>query len=86
MSKLTQIENALRATNPAGFQRLCDSYLRRLGYENINPLGFVIGTEKGAQGMPDTLITRPDGTYDFAEYSTQKERLAGKFADDLAKS
>src|ERR1043165_4947564 len=85
MSKLTQIENALRAIDPAGFQRLCDSYLHRFGYEQINPLGLVIGADKVAQGTPDTLITRPDGTYDFAEYSTQQERLGAKFAGDIAK-
>lgn len=85
MSKLTQIENALRAVDPAGFQRLCDAYLYLLGYEHINPLGLVIGAEKVAQGTPDTFITRPDGTYDFAEYTTQQQGLAEKFAGDIAK-
>jgi hypothetical protein len=32
MSKLTQIESALRAVDPAGFQRLADSYLHRRGW------------------------------------------------------
>lgn len=85
MSKLTQIENALRSVDPAGFQRLCDSYLHLLGYEHINPLGLVIGAEKVAQGTPDTFITRSDGTYDFAEYTTQQQGLAEKFASDIAK-
>lgn len=85
MSKLTQIENALRAVDPAGFQRLCDAYLYLLGHEHINPLGLVIGAEKVAQGTPDTFITRPDGTYDFAEYTTQQQKLEEKFADDMAK-
>ncbi|HEX8721849.1 MAG TPA: hypothetical protein VF736_14535 [Pyrinomonadaceae bacterium] len=85
MSKLTQIESALRAVDPAGFQRLADSYLHRRGYEAINPLGLVTGAEKVAQGTPDTLISRPDGTYDFAEHSTQQDGLADKFAGDIAK-
>lgn len=84
MSKLTQIEKALNAIDPAGFQRLCDSYLYKRGYEQINALGLVIGAEKVAKGTPDTLITRPDGNYDFAEYSTQQDGLAAKFAGDIA--
>lgn len=85
MSKLTQIENALLAIDPAGHQRLCDSYLHCRGYDRINPIGLVIGADKVAKGTPDTLITRPDGKYVFAEYTTQQEGLAGKFMGDLAK-
>jgi hypothetical protein len=85
MSKLTQIERALQAMDPAGFQRLCDSYLHSRGYDRINPVGLMIGADKVTQGTPDTLITLPDGGYVFAEYSTQQEGLAGKFGRDLAK-
>lgn len=85
MSKLTQIERALLEIDPAGFQRLCDSYLVSRGYDRINPIGLVIGADKVATGTPDTLITRPDGKYIFAEYSTQQDGLAGKFMRDLAK-
>src|SRR6266446_4503248 len=85
MSKVTQIESALVEIDPAGFQRLCDSYLLCRGYDRINPIGLVIGAEKVAQGTPDTLIIRPDGKYDFAEYTTQQQGLAGKFIGDLAK-
>lgn len=84
MSKLTQIEKALHSIDPAGFQRLCDSYLYKRGYEQINTLGLVIGAEKVAKGTPDTFTTRPDGNYDFAEYSTQQDGLAKKFVGDLA--
>src|SRR6185295_14011885 len=83
MSKLSQIETALRAINPAGFQLLCDSYLHARGYENINRIGVVIGADKVLQGTPDTIFTLPDGRYAFAEYSTQQEGLAGKFEKDL---
>ncbi|HXQ38989.1 MAG TPA: hypothetical protein VN843_33615, partial [Anaerolineales bacterium] len=84
MSKLTQIEKALHSMDAAGFQRLCDSYLYKRGYEPINTLGLVIGADKVAKGTPDNLVTRSDGTYDFAEYSTQQDGLAKKFASDLA--
>jgi hypothetical protein len=85
VSKLTQIEKALLEIDPAGFQRLCDSYLVSRGYDRINPIGLVIGADKVAKGTPDTLITRPDGKYVFAEYSTQQDGLAEKFMRDLAK-
>lgn len=85
MSKLAQIEAALKALNPAGFQRLCDSYLHARGYENINPIGLVIGSDKVLQGTPDTLFSQPDGRYIFAEYSTQQGGLAEKFEEDLTK-
>lgn len=85
MSKLTQIENALIALDPASFHRLCDSYLYGLGYRHINRIGVVAGAEKVVTGTPDTFVSRPDGTYDFAEYSTQQEGLAGKLKSDLAK-
>lgn len=85
MSKLTQIENALKAIDPAGFHRLCDSYLHSRGYENLNRIGLVIGADKVVRGTPDTLFTQPDGRYIFAEYSTQQDDLAKKFEGDLAK-
>jgi hypothetical protein len=85
MSKLTQIERALLEIDPAGFQRLCDSYLVCRGYDRVSPIGLVIGADKVAKGTPDTLITRPDGKYVFAEYSTQQDGLAEKFMRDLAK-
>lgn len=85
MSKLTEIEKALNTINPAGFQRLCDSYLYRRGYDRINPIGLLIGADKVIQGTPDTLLPQPDGTYVFAEYSTQEENLAEKFGSDLTK-
>jgi hypothetical protein len=85
MSKLVQIENALKALNPAGFQRLCDSYLHRRGYDRINPIGLLIGADKVTQGTPDTLLPQPDGTYVFAEHTTQQEDLAEKFGSDLVK-
>jgi hypothetical protein len=84
MSKLTQIEQALIAMDPAAFHRLCDSYLYKLGFININRIGLVAGAEKDITGTPDTFFPRPDGTYVFAEYSTQQKGLVGKFKGDLA--
>lgn len=85
MSKIAQIEKELQSLDPAGFQRLCDLYLKKHGHESINRIGLVLGPDKVAKGTPDTLIKRPDGNYEFAEYSTQQQGLATKFAGDIAK-
>jgi len=85
MSKLTQIEQALITLDPASFQRLGDAYLHRLGYDRLNPLGLVFGANKVAQGTPDTLVSRNDGTFDFIEYTTQQSGLFAKLTGDLEK-
>jgi hypothetical protein len=85
MSKLTQIENELRALDGAKFQQLCDLYLHRRGYEGINPLGRVVGADKVSRGTPDTWIPQPNGKYVFAEYTTQREGVFEKLRRDLAK-
>src|SRR5688572_4207316 len=83
MSKLTEIEAALKRIDQAGFQKLCDAYLRRRGYEQLNPFGVVFGREKTTTGTPDTFITRADDKFVFAEYTTQQTGVAAKFTEDL---
>jgi len=85
MSKITEIEAALRRLDQAGFERLGNSYLRRKGYDQLNPIGITLGSEKTRAGTPDTMVIRPDGMYVFVEYTTQQTGLAEKFADDVAK-
>lgn len=85
MSKLIQIENALLAMDGGRFQQLCDAYLRKRGYQGINSLGRVIGTDKVARGTPDTWIPQPNGKFVFAEYTTQKTGIAAKLRDDFTK-
>lgn len=85
MSKHLQIENALLAMDGARFQQLCDAYLHKRGYQGINPLGRVIGTDKVAKGTPDSWIPQPNGKFVFAEYTTQKTNVAAKLRDDFAK-
>jgi hypothetical protein len=85
MTKLEQIEAALRAVDAATVQRLGDAYLRCRGYRDLHPIGLAFGSAKTATGTPDTLVARPDGRFGFVEYSTQQGGLAERFADDLAK-
>jgi ABC-type polysaccharide/polyol phosphate transport system ATPase subunit len=85
MSKINQIQNELRSLGDAAFQKLADSYLHKKGYEQINPIGSVIGSDKVRKGTPDTLITLSNGKYIFAEYTTQKTGVYAKFKEDLNK-
>jgi hypothetical protein len=85
MSTLTRIEAALKGMDQAGFHQLCDAYLKRRGYRNLNSIGLSLGAEKTTTGTPDTLVSQPDGTYVFNEYTTQQTGVAAKFHEDLDK-
>lgn len=85
MSKLHQIETALKEIDPAGFQTLCDDYLHRLGRGQINRIGSAVGRKKTAKGTPDTYFTRPNGKFIFAEYTTETKNLFDKLGKDIAK-
>lgn len=85
MSKVNQIQSALKAIDQANFQKLCDHYLHKLGYNDINAIGSVPGKDKTKVGTPDTYVPRADGKYLFAEYTTQQEGVFAKFEEDIAK-
>lgn len=85
MSKLIQIESAIRAMDPAAFQRLCDAYLHQRGYAKPNPIGLVIGADKVKKGTPDTLVPLANGNYVFAEYTTEQRNVGTKLLRDLKK-
>ncbi len=85
MSKLNQIEAALKAVNEATFQSLCDEYLHRQGYGTINRVGSAVGKNKTTKGTPDTYIALPNGKYIFAEYTSQEKNLYAKLVSDVTK-
>lgn len=89
MSKLNQIQNELRQLSGGAFQKLADAYLHKKGYEQINPLGSVIGADQVRKGTPDTLVPLPNGKYVFAEHTTESDKKKGKvfqkFKGDLHK-
>lgn len=85
MSKLNQIETALKEIDQATFHKLCDTYLYALGYEDITPFGVSLGKDKTKAGTPDSYILLKNGEYIFIEYSTQSSSLFDKFSDDLSK-
>jgi hypothetical protein len=68
------------------FQKLADAYLYKKGYERVNSLGSVIGSDKVKKGTPDTLVLLPNGKYVFAEHTTQQTDLYEKLNSDHARA
>lgn len=85
MSKINQIESEIKKLSAGSFQKLADAYLHKKGYDRINPVGAVVGSDKTKKGTPDTFITLPNGKYVFAEYTTQQDDLFSKLDADLKK-
>ena len=85
MSKINQIEKRLLEIDGGTFQKLADAYLHKKDYEQINPIGSVVGADKTRKGTPDTFIPLPNGKYVFAEYTTQQEKVFEKLQGDLEK-
>jgi hypothetical protein len=85
MSKLTQIQQELRAIDQAAFQQLCDALLYAKGYGRITQTGTALGANKVAAGTPDTRFTLPDGRFVFVEYTTQQTRVCAKLLEDIQK-
>ncbi|TSA25304.1 hypothetical protein D4R71_05415 [bacterium] len=86
MSKINEIENKLKEIDQGSFQKLCDDYLYRSGFEHITPSGSVIGKNKTKSGIPDTFIELENKNYIIVEYTTQQKDVFNKFKDDLNKN
>ena len=85
MSKINQIQDALRQLDGGPFQKLADAYLVEKGLGPVNSIGSVIGADKTRPGTPDTLVTTSEKKYVFAEYTTQQQDLLKKLRSDLDK-
>lgn len=85
MAIINQIKAKLLELDGGTFQRLCDDWLYRKGYENINAIGMMQLTDRVVKGTPDCLLIQPDGRYIFSEYTVQQDRLAQKLEADICK-
>ncbi len=85
MGSQNQIKSKLLELEGGKFQRLCDDWLHRKGYENINPIGMMANTDRVVKGTPDCLFMQPNGKYVFSEYTVQQDRLSQKLEDDISK-
>nr|WP_321229666.1 hypothetical protein [uncultured Psychroserpens sp.] len=74
MSKIIEIEDALKRIGGGNFQEFCNHYLfYKLNPNSIDPIGSVIGKEKSRKGIPDSYFTTNDGELIFAEYTTREK-------------
>jgi len=85
MGSQNQIKSKLLEMEGGKFQRLCDDWLYRKRYKNINPIGMMKTTDRVVKGTPDCLFMRENGKYIFSEYTVQQKRLANKLEDDINK-
>lgn len=85
MARLNQIKSKLLEMEGGVFQRLCDDWLHRQGYENIYSTGMMDATNRVKKGTPDSLFILENGRYVCAEYSVQDERLFNKLQNDVLK-
>lgn len=85
MNTITQIENALKAINQAGFQNLINHLLYLQGNKFIGAPGAVVGKEKTSKGTPDSFFVNGD-KYIFVECTTQEKLGESKtFFEKLSK-
>ena len=85
MATINQIKAKLLELEGGIFQRLCDDWLHRKGYENINAIGMSQINDRVVKGTPDSLLIQPNGQYIFAEYTAKQSRLLHKLQDDISK-
>lgn len=85
MTVANRIRSRLLELEGGKFQRLCEDWLHRQGYENVNAIGMMQSTDRVTKGTPDCLFIQTDGYYVFSEYTVQKDRLAEKLEDDINK-
>lgn len=85
MALINQIKSKLLELEGGIFQRLCDDWLFKKGYQNINAIGMTKTSNKTTTGTPDTLISLPDGKYIFSEYTAQQGNLRSKIENDIDK-
>lgn len=85
MSKLTDIKYRIDQLDGGKFQNLCDAYLSCKGYKNGYSLGMDAGTNKTANGNPDTYFLTSEKKYVMVMYTTQQKDFLKKTKEDIDK-
>jgi len=84
MSKINQIQNAIRELSAGGYQKLMDAYLyKHFQFKNIMPLGSHTGTDKTTKGTPDSFVVTDKGKYILIAYGTVGEQPFTKIEKDI---
>jgi len=85
MGTINRIKTKLLEMEGGAFHRLCDAWLFKNGYENINSNGMMNTTDRVVTGTPDSLLIQSDGQYVFFEYTVQQNGLKNKIDGDINK-
>jgi hypothetical protein len=85
MSKINQIENAILELDGGVFQKLANAYLICEGYDGLNAIGSVVGSNKVSKGTPDAAFILENKKYVFVEHTTQRTNLCSKIKSDIIK-
>ncbi|AOE49260.1 nSTAND3 domain-containing NTPase [Kangiella sediminilitoris] len=83
MASQNQIKIKICELEGGGFQRLCDDWLYKKGYENINSIGMMKATDRVTIGTPDSLLMQENGKYIFGEYTVRQQGLGRKIEGDI---
>jgi hypothetical protein len=82
---VNQVRERLHYLEGGKFQRLCEDFLQREGYEKIDSTGMMYFTDKVTTGTPDILIFQLNNRCSMCEVTTQENNLFTKLKDDIGK-
>lgn len=86
MSKINEIQKAILELDGGSYQKLIDMYLfERYSYDNIQPRGMQLGTNKPVKGIPDSFVAHSDGEYSLIMYGTVQAQSFKKMKEDILK-
>ena len=84
MSKINQVQCAIRELGGGAYQKLMDAYLyKRFKFKNIMPLGSHTGTDKTTKGTPDSYVLSDTGKFILIAYGTVSEEPYTKIEKDV---
>lgn len=86
MSKINEIQRAVLELDGGSYQKLLDMYLfERYSYDNIQPRGMQLGTNKPVKGIPDSFVAHCDGKFTLIMYGTVQAQTFKKVEEDILK-
>ena len=84
MSKINQVQSAIRELGGGAYQKMMDVYLyKRFEFKNIMPLGSHTGTDKTTKGTPDSYVLSDTGKFILIAYGTVSEEPYTKIEKDV---
>ncbi len=84
MSKINQIQLAIKELDAGSYQKLMDAYMyKKYPYGDIKTLGVQAGTNKTTPGTPDSFMVDQDNKYIFFMYGSWQNGAYKKIKQDI---